>query len=60
MLFLTECSSIAACLNDGQCVEGDGLHFCNCPYGFNGSFCETGTPTSHVVHVLTIRFIHVH
>ena len=40
---IDDCANVT-CRNDGTCVDGVNNFTCSCPVGYNGDFCETGSP----------------
>lgn len=45
---IDECAT-NPCLNNGTCVDLFNNYYCNCPAGYNGSHCETGTSELHSI-----------
>lgn len=37
---IEECPA-CSCDNGGDCIEGNGVPYCNCPLGYTGLFCES-------------------
>jgi len=40
---INECyrTGVNPCQNNADCINTDGLFYCNCTEGFEGSLCET-------------------
>ncbi|KAK7105726.1 hypothetical protein V1264_017068 [Littorina saxatilis] len=45
---IDECAS-SPCQNGGSCVDQVNAYTCNCPAGYNGSNCETGSCANYTV-----------